>query len=95
MLDRLLGFEWDIHNVGHIAEHDVVPAEVEEAVSRPNVVVPSTAGGKEQRWKFFGRTNASRYLVVVFTIRKSRFRTVTAYTMNQAERKIHGPKIED
>ena len=28
----LMSFEWDLHNVGHVARHGVDPAEVEEAV---------------------------------------------------------------
>ncbi len=94
MLDRLLGFEWDVHNIGHIAEHGVLPGEVEEAAARPNIIIPGSATGNERRWKLFGRTVAKRYVVVVFTIRAKRFRTITAYTMNQAERKRYGNEIE-
>jgi uncharacterized DUF497 family protein len=48
----------------------------------------------EERWKLFGRTAAGRYLVVVFTIRRKYFRTVTAYQMNATERRKYGPQIE-
>lgn len=41
-----------------------------------------------------GRTVAGRYLVVVFTVRQTRLRPVTAYTMNQAERGIYGSQID-
>lgn len=100
VLDRLLGFEWDVHNVGHIALHGVSPSEVEETAKRRHVIIPAAPGGSgaprknEKRWKLFGRTAAGRYLVVVFTVRRKRFRTVTAYTMNQAERRVYAPEIE-
>ena len=94
MLDRLLGFEWDVHNVGHIAAHGVSPGEVEETATRRHVVIPAAPGGSERRWKLFGRTAAGRYLVVVFTLRRKRFRTVTAYTMNRSERGVYGTEIE-
>ncbi len=94
MLDGLLGFDWDIHNVGHIAAHDVLPVEIEEVLSLRHFIVPAAPKGGEKRWKLFGKTAAGRYLVVVFTIRLERFRTVTAYTMNQAERRVYGPEIE-
>lgn len=94
MLDPLAGFEWDAHNVGHIATHDVSPAEVEGVVSRRHVIIPAAPKSGEQRWKLFGQTAAGRYLVVVFTIRRRRFRTVTAYTMNQAERRTYASEIE-
>ena len=95
MLDELLSFEWDIHNVDHIALHGVSPTEVEEATGRTHVIIPAAPKGKEKRWKLFGRSETGRYLVVVFTIRHRKFRTVTAYTMNQIERRVYGPKIQD
>ena len=100
VLDRLLGFEWDMHNAGHIALHGVSPEEVEETARRRHVIIPSAPGGSgaprrnEKRWKLFGRTAAGRCLVVVFTVRRKRFRTVTAYTMNQAERRVYALEIE-
>ena len=94
MLDRFAGFEWDVHNVRHIALHGVSPAEVEDAASRRNVIIPAGPGKTEKRWKLFGRTAAGRYLVIVFTARRGWFRTVTAYTMNQSERKLYAPEIE-
>ena len=89
------GFEWDVHNIGHIALHDVSPAEVEQTVRRSHIIIPAAPKGGEERWKLFGCTGSRRYLVVVFTIRRKRFRTVTAYTMNQAERRVYAPEIDD
>lgn len=94
VLDDLIGFDWDVHNAGHVAAHEVMPQEVEEAVRGRHVVIPAAAKGGEKRWKLLGRAASGRYLVVVFTIRRKRFRTVTAYTMNQAERRIYAPQIE-
>jgi uncharacterized DUF497 family protein len=72
----------------------VSPGEVEEALVRKHLIVPSTPRGREKRCKLFGRSASGGYLVVVFTIRRSLFRTVTAYTMNLKERRIYGPEIE-
>lgn len=94
MLDDLAGFDWDVHNAGHVAAHDVMPQEVEEAVRAPHVIIPAAPKAGEKRWKLFGKTASGRYLVVVFTIRGKRFRTVTAYTMNHAERRRYAPQIE-
>jgi len=88
------GFDWDEHNVGHIAEHGIDPFEVESATNRPHVVFPSAAKGDEPRWKLFGRTSEGRYLVVVYTIRAHRFRAVTAYPMNRMERKRYASQID-
>ena len=94
VLDRVDGFEWDVHNAGHIARHGVTPQEVEDAVCGAHVVIPAKAVRGEKRWKLFGRSEAGRYLVVVFTIRQNRLRPVTAYTMNETERGIYGSQID-
>ena len=93
VLDGLKGFDWDLHNVGHVDRHGVDPAEVEEAVRRPHVIVAARDVGGERRWKLFGTSEAGRYLVVVFTIRSQRLRTVTAHTMNHRERRTYAPEI--
>jgi uncharacterized DUF497 family protein len=93
VLDGAKGFDWDVHNVGHVARHEVQPEEVEEAVERPHVIIPARDMRGEKRWKLFGRSGAGRYLVVVFAIRDDRLRPVTAHTMNERERKIYAPEI--
>jgi uncharacterized DUF497 family protein len=80
--------------VGHILRHGVTPLEVEEAVSRTHVAIPAQTVQGEKRWKLFGTTASRRYLVVVFTIRRKLFRTVTAYQMNDAERRKYAPQID-
>jgi uncharacterized DUF497 family protein len=95
MLGHLNGFDWDEHNVSHIGRHGVVPIEVEEVTDRPHVIIPAASRGGEARWKLFGRTMEGRFLVVVFTIRADRMRPITAYSMNQIERKLYGPQISD
>jgi uncharacterized DUF497 family protein len=94
VLESLAGFECDVHNIGHTAAHGVTPVEVEETIGRRHVIIPAAPKGNEKRWKLFGRTTAGRYLVVVFTIRRNKMRTITAYTMNQAERRIYAPQID-
>jgi uncharacterized DUF497 family protein len=94
VLDGARGFDWDLHNVGHVVRHGVQPAEVEEAVERAHVIIPAKDMHGENRWKLFGRSAAGRYLVVVFTIRDDRLRPVTAHTMNQRERRIYAPEID-
>jgi uncharacterized DUF497 family protein len=47
-----------------------------------HVIIPAKIVNGENRWKLFGKTVFGRYLVVVFTIRRKRFRAVTAYGMN-------------
>jgi uncharacterized DUF497 family protein len=93
-MGRIDGFDWDTANVGHVLRHSVSPSEVEETVRRYHVVIPAETIQGEERWKLFGRTAADRYLVVVFTIRRNLFRTITAYPMNAAERRKYATQIE-
>jgi uncharacterized DUF497 family protein len=90
---NIKGFDWDAANVGHILRHAVTPFEVEEVAGRPHVTIPAKTVQGEERWKLFGKTASNRYLVVVFTIRRKRFRSVTAYEMNAAERRKYAPQI--
>ncbi len=94
MLDKLRGFDWDAANVGHILRHGVSPVEVEEVAGRAHVIVTARTIKGEKRWKLFGKARSGRYLVVVFTIRRNLFRTVTAYEMNAAERRNYAPQID-
>ena len=93
-MGELDGFDWDVANVGHILRHSVTPFEVEEVVGRSHVTIAAKTIDGEKRWKLFGKT-ASRYLVVVFTIRRRLFRTVTAYEMNATERRKYAPQIDE
>jgi uncharacterized DUF497 family protein len=92
--DRVKAFDWDLHNVGHVARHGVNPMEVEEAFERSHAIVPARDAGGERRSKLFGRSAAGRYLIVVFTIRGEQLRPVTAHTMNQRERRVYAPEID-
>jgi uncharacterized DUF497 family protein len=80
--------------VGHILRHAVSPIEVEEAAVRPHVIIRAKTVNGEKRWKLFGKTVSGRYLVVVFTSRRKRFRAVTAYEMNAIERRNYAPQID-
>jgi uncharacterized DUF497 family protein len=89
-----LDFEGDEANLEHIRIHGVTSAEVEESTGRRHQIVEANEVDGDKRWKLFGKTASGRYVLVVFTIRGRRFRTITAYTMNPAEGKIHAPQID-
>ena len=87
-------FEWDIHNVGHVARHGITPDEVEQTFEHPYVEIPVEPIRGEPRWKLFGMTDAGRHVTVVFAIRGSRTRPVTAYTTHRSDRRKYGAKTE-
>ena len=94
MLDRIGGFDWDSANMGPVLRHAVTPFEVEAVTGGKYAVIPAKTIKRERRWKLFGKTASGRRLVVVFTIRRKLFRTVTAYEMNAAERSKYAPQID-
>ena len=53
VLDGVKGFDWDQHNVGHVARHGVDPAEVEEAVARPHAIIPANDMAGERRKRIY------------------------------------------
>ncbi|HEY6345787.1 MAG TPA: BrnT family toxin [Bryobacteraceae bacterium] len=94
MTEEIEGFDWDPANVAHILRHAVTPFEVEEVVNRPHIAIAARTVNGEERWKLFGKTESGRYLVVVFTIRRKRFRAVTVYQMNATERRKYAAQID-
>jgi len=94
VLDQIAGFDWDNANVGHILRHAVTPFEVEEATGGKHAIIPARTVKRERRWKLFGKTASGRYLVVVFTLRRKLFRTVTAYEMDSVERSKYAPQTD-
>ena len=81
-------FEWDKHNVEHIHKHKVEPGECEQIFFNiPLVVKPDLIHSRrEERYFALGKTNMNRTLLVIFTIRKTRMRVITARDASKKER---------
>ena len=69
-------FDWDRHNIGHIAKHRVKPEEVEQVLSNNPVFIEMETDvfSGEERIFELGHTNAGRVLFVVWTRRGRRSR---------------------
>jgi uncharacterized protein len=72
-------FDWNKANIEHVARHAVTPGEVEEVFANGLSGVVDYARQGERRSSGVGATDAGRRLLVVFTMRRGRVRTVTAY----------------
>jgi len=73
-------FDWDADNITHIAEHDVVPEEVEFPLTHRTVEIEYQDWHEsEERFAELGMTANGRILYVLTTIRGFRIRVVTAY----------------
>jgi hypothetical protein len=76
-------------NIQHIAEQDLRPEEVEQVFSNEPLIVAIQEHEDEERALCFGRTNAGRFLTVIYTERKERIRVVTAYRMTRAQQRLY------
>jgi uncharacterized protein len=75
-----LYFDWDEHNIGHIAGHDGTPQEAEEVLLGDSLEVdfnPDRNG--EERWTYFGETDRGCILTVIIPLRGEKMRVVTAF----------------
>jgi uncharacterized DUF497 family protein len=87
------GFEWDEGNSAkNWLRHEVQQAEAEEALLNTPLVVNASHkhGATEPRYIALDQTDAGRLLTVVFTVRGSRIRVISARSMSKPERKVYG-----
>lgn len=92
MLDNCTGFEWDEGNsLKNWLRHQVKQGECEQVFFNEPLVVFNDLkhSQEEQRWFLLGKTDGSRYLYLVFTVRKTLIRVISARDMNKKERKIY------
>lgn len=85
-------FEWDQGNLEkNWKKHKVAPMECEQMFFNQPLVVMDDPGhsGREKRYYALGRTDERRYLFVVFTVRGSKLRVISARNMNKNERKAY------
>jgi uncharacterized DUF497 family protein len=91
-LAQATGFDWDAGNRDKNWEtHRVSTAECEQIFfNLPLLVVPDTAHSQEEdRFYALGQTDAQRRLFVVFTMRGSLIRVISARVVNRREKKAY------
>ena len=74
-----MNFDWDQANIEHIARHNLIPFEVEEALLDQQK--------NEQRWAALGKSYNGRVLFVVFTRRNGLIRVITARDATPKEKR--------
>jgi uncharacterized DUF497 family protein len=87
-LDNCIGFAWDDANTHKNWErHQVTPEEAEDIFFHEPLVVRSDVGHSksEKRYYALGQTSAGRRLFIVFTVRRTLIRVISARDMNQNE----------
>ncbi len=76
-------FDWDEHNLHHIAMHGISREDVEAAVTGRTVFVKDEVRNGEDRRTVVGMTEGKRILIVVSTPRAGKTRCVTAFPANR------------
>ena len=86
------GFDWDPGNRDkNWLGHDVTTAECEQVFFSEPLVVFSDAKHSQAEDRFYalGRTSADRRLFVVFTMRGTLVRVISARDMSRKERRLY------
>ena len=92
VLAQCTGFDWDAGNAEKNWElHRVTRAEAEQVFfNRPALVAPDMGhSSQESRYAALGQTNAGRLLAIVFTIRGTLLRVISARNMSRRERRLY------
>ena len=82
-------FDWDEANIAHIAEHNVLPHEAEEAATFKPVALYAALRNGEERFVQIGKTHAGRVLLIVTTPRNDRTRVITAHDVDLSKRRSY------
>ena len=92
LLQTVSGFEWDNHNaVKNRDKHQVQPSECEELFFNQPLIIKEDTGHStnELRFHAMGITASGRTLLIVFTIRGTRIRVISARDMSRKERSVY------
>ena len=93
--DNFVGFQWDRGNIDkNLIKHNVENWESEQVFfNKPLLVLDDPKHSiPEKRWAAFGKTDADRFLIVIFTKRGDLIRVISARDMNKKERKYYDEK---
>ena len=91
-LAECTGFQWDEGNATkNWTLHQVAPAEAEQVFfNRPVMVAPDLKHSEDEpRYAALGQTDAQRRLAVVFTMRGTLVRVISARDMSRPERRMY------
>jgi hypothetical protein len=95
IFEQFSGFQWDRGNIDkNLIKHNVENWECEQVFfNRPLLVLDDPKHSvSEKRWAAFGKTDADRFLVVMFAKRNNLIRIISSRDMNKRERKFYDEK---
>ena len=71
-------FDWDAHNLAHCRKHGATTAEVEWMLRDARTRVVGDPFDGEERFRATGGNKEGRRMFVVFTMRRSKIRPISA-----------------
>jgi hypothetical protein len=89
---NIQGFNWDSGNLNkNLIRHNVTWQEAEASFrNRPIIILEDIKhSDKETRYTLYGKTDESRKITIIFTLRRDCFRIVSARDQNKAERRFY------
>ncbi len=92
LLAQTTGFEWDAGNATKSwARHTVSQSKCEQTFFNTPLVIAADAAHSVHEARYFalGRTDESRPLLVVFTLRGTLLRVIAARPMSRREREVY------
>jgi len=95
IFEQFSGFQWDNGNSDkNLIKHNVENWECEQVFfNRPLLVLDDPKHSvSEKRWAAFGKTDADRFLVIIFTERNNLIRIISVRDMSKRERKFYHEK---
>jgi len=91
-LEKCTDFQWDKGNIEkNWLKHGVSPSECEQIFFNLPLIAHEDIKHlqEENRYYTLGKTDANRFLFIVFTVRKSHIRIIFARDMNKKERQVY------
>ena len=95
-MNKIKKFEWDKGNIDKsYQKHGLTPNEAEEIFLDEDlgVVKDIKHSEVEERYIAIGKTSGNKILFVIFTIRKSKIRIISARKANKKERSHYEKRI--
>ena len=82
-------FLWDKFNRRKVRAHGIEPEEVEQALLNRAIPIHEQDADGEQRWLYYGETDARRLIAVVATDIGDDLRVVTAYPLGTLQKRAY------
>lgn len=97
IVEKCEGFDWDDGNSNknwHL--HSVTDGECEDVFFNLPLIIVSDKKHSKSETRFFalGRTDANRWLFIVFAVRNKLIRVISARDMTKSEKRKYAEKIK-